>query len=60
MTNLEKDAMAWAAAQDFIKHLHQYKDTLTPQQLRTLRGQALAGDVPGARRGLKRLTEERP
>lgn len=60
MTNLEKDAMAWAAARDFIKRLHQYKDTLTPQQLRTLRGQALAGDVPGARRGLKRLTEGRP
>ena len=57
MTNLEKDAMAWAAARDFIKHLHQYKDTLTPQQLRTLRGQALAGFVPEARRGLKRLTE---
>lgn len=60
MTSLEKDAMAWAAARDFINHLHQYKDALTPQQLRTLRGQALAGDVPGARRGLKRLTEGRP
>jgi hypothetical protein len=30
---------------------------LTAQQKRTLKGQALAGDLKGAQRGLQRLTE---
>ncbi len=32
---------------------------LTPQQFRTLKGQALAGDLEGAIRGLKKIKEER-
>ena len=32
-----------------------YKDRLTPQAYRTLRGQVLAGDGDGAMRGLRRL-----
>ena len=57
MTNLQRDAMAYAGANAFIRELKKYRDTLTPQQIRTLKGQALAGFVPEARRGLKRLTE---
>lgn len=34
-------------------------EVLTPQQKRTLRGQALHGDLPGAERGLKRIMEGR-
>ena len=49
--------MAYAGANAFIRELKKYRDTLTPQQIRTLKGQALAGFVPEARRGLKRLTE---
>lgn len=40
---------------DFISELRQYKGVLTRQQIQTLRGQALSGDVEGARKGLERL-----
>lgn len=40
---------------DFIKELKQYKDFLPKNTIKTLRGQALAGDILGARRGLDRL-----
>ena len=42
-------------AQQFIRSLKPYRGKLTVQTIRTLRGQALAGDVEGARRGLTRL-----
>lgn len=59
MTGLQKDAMAYTIARQFFEELKQYRDTLTLQQLRTLKDQALAGDIIGARRGLARLTEAR-
>ena len=59
MTGLQKDAMAYTLARLFLEELKQHRDTLTLQQLRTLKGQALAGDIIGARRGLARLTEAR-
>lgn len=34
------------------------RDRLTVQQYRTLRGQVLAGDGAGARRGLRKLLRE--
>lgn len=40
---------------DFIKELKQYKDFLPKNTIKTLRGQALAGNILGARRGLERL-----
>ena len=43
--------------QDALKKLHQYKKQLTRQQLKTLRGQILAGDLTGAEKGLKKLTQ---
>lgn len=38
----------------FLNELKRYRQQLNRQQLLTLRGQALAGDVEGARRGLDR------
>lgn len=39
----------------FLRLLKQYRRHLTVQQFRTLRGQALAGDLMGAQKGLARL-----
>lgn len=58
-TTLQRDAMAWAQAKPFLDELRRYHNVLTIQQLRTIRGQALSGDVRGARKGLVRLLEER-
>lgn len=38
----------------FLDELKRYRQQLNKQLLLTLRGQALAGDVEGARRGLTR------
>lgn len=37
----------------FIKHLKQLN--LTPQQFKTFKGQALSGDIVGARKGLQKI-----
>lgn len=58
MTNLQKDVMAWAQADRFVRDLRQYRNRLTIQQLRTIRGQALSGDIDGARKGLERALRE--
>ncbi len=42
----------------FIKRLTAYKGRIPPQQLKTLRGQALAGDVAGAQKGLERICKK--
>lgn len=39
----------------FVKHLKKYQHQLSKQQLKTLRGQALSGDLAGAKRGLIKL-----
>jgi hypothetical protein len=41
--------------QDFIKKLKQYKELLPKNAIKTLRGQALAGDLLGAEKGLEKL-----
>lgn len=38
----------------FIKLLKDYRGILPRQTIKTLRGQALAGDIEGAKRGLKK------
>jgi hypothetical protein len=43
----------------FIRLLGKYRKTLPKQQLRVLRGQALAGDVAGARKGLEKILKRR-
>ncbi|EKX89291.1 hypothetical protein HMPREF9998_01726 [Peptostreptococcus anaerobius VPI 4330 = DSM 2949] len=42
---------------EFIKILKSCNDKLTFQQFKTLRGQALKGDIEGAYRGLNRILE---
>lgn len=39
----------------FLKDLNNQKQKLTKQQYKTIRGQALAGDVQGASKGLRKL-----
>ncbi len=43
----------------FLQHLKTYKTTLSLQAYRTLKGQALAGDVYGASIGLERILQKR-
>lgn len=39
----------------FLKDLNHQKQKLTLQQYKTIRGQALAGDIQGASKGLGKL-----
>lgn len=39
----------------FIKKLGRYRNILTKQQIKTIKGQALSGDLEGAEVGLERL-----
>ncbi len=43
---------------EFLALLRRYRRTIPKQTLKTLRGQALAGDVDGARRGLSHILEK--
>lgn len=43
----------------FIKELKQYRDVLPKQTLRTLKGQALSGNLEGARKGLNRVLKRK-
>lgn len=40
-----------------LRRLSECKDRLTPQQIRTIRGQILAGNAGAAMRGLARILE---
>lgn len=42
---------------EFIKSLKKYRGKLHKQQIKTLRGQALSGNLEGARLGLKKITK---
>jgi len=41
--------------QYFINELKQYRNILSKQTIRTLKGQALAGDLEGAKKGLQNV-----
>jgi len=41
----------------FIKDLERYKCSIPKQVYKTIRGQALAGDLDGAMRGLRKVLE---
>ena len=41
--------------QTFLSKLKAYSQWLTPQQYKTLRGQAIAGDIFGAKKGLEKI-----
>ena len=43
----------------FIKHLKKYRGNISKQQLKTIRGQALSGNLEGAKLGLKKVLERR-
>lgn len=43
----------------FMEMLKSNKGNLTRQQYRTVRGQALSGDLEGARKGLTKLLKRR-
>ena len=45
-------AERYCAAQPFLRKLRVLRNRLTAQEANTLKGQALAGDVEGAERGL--------
>lgn len=38
-----------------MKHLKSKREQLTPQQYRTIKGQILSGNIPGALKGLNRV-----
>lgn len=40
-----------------LKELKKMRTKVSSQQIRTLKGQILAGDIEGAERGLKKLKE---
>lgn len=40
-----------------MKQLRQYKNILTKQQYKTLKGQAVAGDIVGANKGLIKILQ---
>lgn len=42
---------------NFMKTLKYHKQNLTRQQYRTVKGQAFAGDIEGAKRGLYKILE---
>ena len=43
----------------FIGVMKGYKQYLSVQEFKTMKGQALAGDIEGARRGLNRLLRKK-
>lgn len=43
----------------FMEQLNQSKNILTKQQYKTLKGQAVAGDVSGANKGLIKILQRR-
>ena len=54
-----KTPEAYLRAQPFMKRLGQVKDMMTVQQYRTLKGQALAGDLAGAEKGMLKVLGEK-
>ena len=44
---------------ELIKFMKCNKHNLTCQQFRTIKGQAFAGDIAGAKKGLNKLLERR-
>lgn len=43
---------------NFIKELKNYRGLIPKNTLKTIRGQALAGDIEGAEKGLKKAVEK--
>jgi hypothetical protein len=58
LTGLERDAMAYQRARMFLDELRRER-WLTSQQVKTLRGQAVKGDLDAAIKGLATLKARR-
>ena len=43
----------------FLMELKQYKEVLTKQTMKTLKGQALSGDLEGAKKGIGTVLRRR-
>lgn len=43
------------STEDALKELRKHKRLLSPQQMRTIKGQILSGNVEGALKGLRKL-----
>lgn len=54
-TAVEEDAMRHLKAREFLEKLRKVQNKLDAQTYKTLRGQALSGDVQGAEKGLQRV-----
>lgn len=54
-TAVEQDAMRYLKAREFLDNLRKVQNKLDAQTYRTLRGQALSGDIQGAQKGLERI-----
>lgn len=56
MTN-EESRRAYTNAADFLRQLRKHHRELSRQQILTLRGQALKGDIVGAYQGLNTILQ---
>ena len=52
---VQRDASLYLAANPFLTRLKSYDGQISKQEYRTLRGQALSGDVQGAEKGLQNI-----
>lgn len=59
MNSVQRAAMAYSRADKFLRELKQHQHELTPQQFKTLKGQAVSGDLDGAVKGLARVLKEK-
>lgn len=50
--------MNHTAINRFIKKLKQYNRYISKQQFKTLKGQAISGDIVGAERGLQKILQK--
>lgn len=49
---IRQDASRYLKAQAFLKTLYRMRGIVSRQEMKTLRGQAIAGDLDGAEKGL--------
>lgn len=58
-TSVPQDAQRYLKAREFLEKLRKYQNELDAQTYKTLRGQALNGDVQGAEKGLQCILRSR-
>ena len=58
VTQLENERERYAKAQPVLYMMKKHRKRLTSQQFSTIKGQALAGDIEGAKKGLEKIVGE--